>query len=326
MRARISSCVWSFAVLCCLATGVNSVAGQNHQDQLPEGTYIVAGEAELSTLAELLDSNPEAHVSRLLLSDSVVQPPRINSESPFASGTSNITEACQKFGTLAHRILEHASPSLSALSYLAYTCDSALPSILEHELPNLTELTLGTADVWRYQDALFRKKSLTHLHLASVLAYYDRRPPSLAVILQQLQNLTHLRVSGPQGDEDLPALDRAPLSIGIGLVDGLAGWIQQTVFNPSLIPANFTLVIQPGPDPGRYDNECGFTSVQYDLFVERIAARRDVLFRAIQSSGEDMDAYSDLGLVFPLDRAVVEFTEKGRGGEGEWGLATSILF
>ncbi|KAJ6614178.1 hypothetical protein B0H10DRAFT_2046298 [Mycena sp. CBHHK59/15] len=176
------------------------------------------------------------------------------------------------------------------------------------QLPNLTELTVRAADIWRYTDVLLEQRSLTHLHCAADQFSYKWKPPSLGSVLQQLPNLTHFRVSGPQGRGEVPALDRSPPSIGIGLVEGLAAWVRQTVFDPSTAR----------PHPG-YDAECGFTSVQYNRFVEWLAARSDVHLRQISDAARDYGTgYADQDAVFPVDRAVAEFVDRSRGGEGEW--------
>jgi hypothetical protein len=99
-----------------------------------------------------------------------------------------------------------------------------------------------------------------------------------------------------------------------------------------MVPSNFTLLLQPGPDPGRNDNECGFSSVQYQSFVrlleERARARAAGdsqwvrVQRYIPSADDDDDdddgRGSSLRLVFPLERAVAEFLANGE--EGGWGV------
>ncbi|KAJ6592290.1 hypothetical protein DFH09DRAFT_1137012 [Mycena vulgaris] len=305
----------TFIILSC-----GAVSERRAGHELPEGTYIATGEAALQTLADYLHLNPEVRVSRLLLSDAPANDSAgiFNAASTPENTTAASRNACDTISTLAHRIIHHTPNALTALAYLASACDdTSLPgSVGEREFPNLTELTLAAADVWRYQDALFGMKSLTHLHCAS--GNYDHAPPSLAVILQELPNLTHLRISGPQEDEDVPQLDRAPPSTGIELVDGVAGWIQQMVFNPSLVPHNFTLVIQPGPDPGSGDIECGFTSARYDSFVRRVADRADVQVNRLADAESEEDGSLNLGWSFSLDHAVAEFVDRSRGGEGEW--------
>ncbi|KAJ7148398.1 hypothetical protein C8R43DRAFT_1194502 [Mycena crocata] len=298
-----------------LAFLTSQVAGEPCKHGLPEGTFVAAGAAGLRNLTEHLTSDPDAKVLRLLLSDSVA--PVNASQVDF-----NATEtSCETIGALATQILDRVEGTLTAFSYLSYTCPSVPNFVLERDFSNLTELTLGVNDVWRNQDALFRHKSLTHLHCAGAYGYHNRNPPNVGFVLRQLRNLTHFRVSGPQHDGEVPALDKSPPSIGIGLVDGVAGWIQQTVFNPSLIPTNFTMIIQPGPDPGRFDPECGTTSVAYDSWVDRLADRGDVRLRRIPSRepDEDEEANSDLNRIYPLHRAVDEFTDRSCGGDGEWG-------
>ncbi|KAJ7918597.1 hypothetical protein B0H13DRAFT_1992127 [Mycena leptocephala] len=286
----------------------------------PEGTYIVVGEPRMREFAEYLASNPETRVSRLLLSDSAIPPstPK-DKDKPDA-------EACQTIRTLASDILHHTqvNASLSSLSYLAYTCPSTR-SFLDQDLefPNLTHLTLGSADVWQHQDALLRLTSLNYLHCAeagSGFEFHDHAAPSIAAVLQVLPHLTHLRVSGVQREEDVPALPGGPLSTGIGLIDELG-----------VVPANFTLLLQPGPDPGRNDNECGFNSGQYGSFVRLLEGRARAAVAAgaqwvrvqryIPSAEDDDDddaRGSNLRLVFPLERAVAEFLANGE--EGGWGV------
>ncbi|KAJ7905974.1 hypothetical protein B0H13DRAFT_2022253 [Mycena leptocephala] len=291
----------------------------------PEGTYIVVGEPRMREFAEYLASNPETRVSRLLLSDSAMPPstPK-DKDKPDA-------EACQTIRTLAFDILHHTqvNASLSSLSYLAYTCPST-GSFLDQDLgfPNLTHLTLGSADVWQHQDALFRLTSLNYLHCAeagSGFEFHDHAAPSIAAVLQALPHLTHLRVSGVQREEDVPALPGGLLSTGIGLVDGLGGWLRQAVFG-AMVPANFTLLLQAGPNPGRNDND-----VQYHSFVwlleerARAAAAAGAQWVRVQhyvpsaddDDGDDVRG-SNLRWVFPLERAVAEFLANGE--EGVWGV------
>jgi hypothetical protein len=98
-----------------------------------------------------------------------------------------------------------------------------------------------------------------------------------------------------------------------------------------MVPANFTFLIQAGPNPGRKDDECGFTSVQYQSFVRlleeraRAAAAADAQWVRVQhyvpsadDDNNDGARGSSLRLVFPLERAVAEFLANGE--EGVWGV------
>ncbi|KAJ7464470.1 hypothetical protein FB451DRAFT_439678 [Mycena latifolia] len=111
-------CIWTFAAI--VHGGVAGVVEWPQSSPgLLNGTYIAAGPDSWRELADYLDSNPEAHISRLLLSDS----PGI------ASGSNaTATESCQNISTLAHRILDHTSSSLTALSYLATRYSARNPS------------------------------------------------------------------------------------------------------------------------------------------------------------------------------------------------------
>ncbi|KAJ7918602.1 hypothetical protein B0H13DRAFT_1992146, partial [Mycena leptocephala] len=249
--------------------------------QPQEGTYIVVGEPRMREFAEYLASNPETRVFRLLLSDSAVPPLHPKTK----------TNPTRKLNA-----------SLSSLSYLAYTCPS---TFLDQDLgfPNLTHLTLGSADVWQHQDALFRLRSLNYLHCAeagSGFKSHNHAAPSLAAVLQALPHLTHLRVSGVQREEDVPALPGGPLSTGIGLIDGLGVWLRQAVFGSS----------------------CRFSSVQYQSFVRlleeraRAAAAADAQWVRRDDDDDDDGRGSNLRLVFPLERAVAEFLANGEEGGG----------
>ncbi|KAJ6620677.1 hypothetical protein B0H10DRAFT_2021395 [Mycena sp. CBHHK59/15] len=321
-------------VLYCRATNAITSFGDSTAPpgpRLPDRTFITIGQVALRDLADFLDITPNAHVSRLLLSDVDLNVlPPTNSEVDQHAVLPQIAtreRSCETIAELTGHILNHTHSSLSALSYLTYECDPAdtLTSTLQRQLPNLTELTVRAADIWRYTDVLLEQRSLTHLHCAADQFSYKWQPPSLGSVLQQLPNLTHFRVSGPQGRGEVPALDRSPPSIGIGLVEGLAAWVRQTVFDPSLVPINFTLIVRPGPHPG-YDAECGFTSVQYNRFVEWLAARSDVHLRQISDAARDYGTgYADQDAVFPVDRAVAEFVDRSRGGEGEWAYDHPVL-
>jgi hypothetical protein len=108
-----------------------------------------------------------------------------------------------------------------------------------------THLTLGSADVWQHQDALLRLTSFNYLHCAeagSGFKSHDHAAPSIAAILQALPHLTHLCVSGVQREEDVPALPGGPLSTGIGLIDGLGGWLRQAVFGSSVSSSSFFII------------------------------------------------------------------------------------
>jgi hypothetical protein len=98
-----------------------------------------------------------------------------------------------------------------------------------------------------------------------------------------------------------------------------------------MVPANFTLLLQAGPNPGRNDNECGFNSGQYDSFVRLLEGRARAaaaagaqwvrVQRYVPSADDDDDddgPGSNLRLVFPLERAVAEFLANGE--EGGWGV------
>ncbi|KAJ7024818.1 hypothetical protein C8F04DRAFT_1400897 [Mycena alexandri] len=218
---------------------------------------------------EYLDANPTTRVSRLLLSDSA--------QGNESAVNADVLKACPTIEMLTNRILHRTHGTLSGFSYLLYTCDA--DSFLEYEFPKLRESTLGIDDIWRYKDTLFHKESLTRLHVARASDHHDHTPPSMLVILNALQNLTHLRISGPRREGDVPALsvadtfhwDQIPRWDG-GLVSSndlqprvsilivmLALYISSAIHSClslcGMIPPDFTLMIQPGPDLDRSAHE-----------------------------------------------------------------------
>ncbi|KAJ7742802.1 hypothetical protein B0H16DRAFT_1727971 [Mycena metata] len=267
---------------------------------LPEDTFLVAGQDGLCALAEYLDANPTTGVSRLFLSDSAPGNESAVNADAFA--------ACPIIKLLTNRILHYTHGMLLGFSYLLYTCDA--DSFREYEFPELRELTLGVDEVWRYQDIIFQKESLTHLHVAS--GHHDHTPPSMAVILGALQNLTHLRISGPRKEGDVPAMDWQTPSPAFGL-------FHQASFNSVVIPPDFILMIQPGPNPDLND----FSSGAYTSFVQHLARHPNVRLRSAPRVKDDGFLGSDLRLVLPLTYAIAQFMNRSRGGLGDWGSLTT---
>lgn len=69
---------------------------------------------------------------------------------------------------------------------------------------------------------------------------------------------------------------------------------------------------------------CGGPGLQYNCWLARLARNSDL--RLNLPPREDFDKYGDTYdsfRLFPLSRAVTEFEDRIRGGEGEWAMSSN---
>ncbi|KAF7308197.1 hypothetical protein HMN09_00667500 [Mycena chlorophos] len=301
---------------------------QNNQDV--DEVVVAAGVAELQDLLVRLETESNITITNLLLSDI----PRNGSD---ASTDSDTPPPCADLVPMLNNVLNRTQHTLSTLALLEYQCANSNSSFVDevlrsHALPRLSHLTVGTTDAWspRIQNAIVRhKQTLTHLHIATsfeTVSYNEVRspPPSLPTILKRLPGLTELTVAGVQGlRRSMPEVDRFPMHRDghDGLLYGAIKLLGRTVFGPSLVPKNFNLSIRPGPNPGRDDTYCGFTSAEYGLFVHKLKQRKDLRVLGspckaeflVRPNGVEYDPYiydvprpATLEHIYPLGCAIDE--------------------
>ncbi|KAJ7808748.1 hypothetical protein B0H14DRAFT_2868972 [Mycena olivaceomarginata] len=282
---------------------------------LPAGTYIATGIAGVTQLAEYLDTYPDTRITRLLISDSSIQDVDAKHDHLFTDGSKDeidwdeathqkVWAAVHDFEEPLNRVLSKAAPTLEALSYLAYIyynaglhgaiypewTDPRLEPLVQHNYPSLTQFDFPS----HHLDGAYRV--LTE-------AYYppcemaDLRPTTsttpftlastLAYVIDEFPRLTHLLVT------DVGAMCELPSELYPTL--------------RRLIPDNLTVIAEPALssrlDEGR-DFECANLSIQYEDFI-------------VKSLRDD-------GVHISLRRAIAEFVDRARGGEGEWTLPKRI--
>ncbi|KAJ7020894.1 hypothetical protein C8F04DRAFT_1274427 [Mycena alexandri] len=309
---------------------------------LPAGTYIATGIAGVTQLANYLDAYLDTRITRLLVSDSTVQDVDAEHAHLFTDATSRdernwdeathhrVRAAVHDFEEPLNRILARAAPTLEALSYLAYISYSAglhqgtypewtdprLEPLVQHNYPLLTQFSFprpgrhldGTYRVLteaysppceRMGDPCYarheasRFPALTHLRTAGMFES-SAFASTFAYVIDAFPRLTHVRVTG------------------VGLMCELPAELYP---NPRrLIPGNLTVIAEPAlsamHDDGR-DFEC-----EYD----------ESMLKALRDDGVHvklLEYNAERGGV-SLRRAIREFADRARGGDGEWALPERI--
>ncbi|KAJ6589752.1 hypothetical protein B0H19DRAFT_1104623 [Mycena capillaripes] len=237
------------------------------------------------------------------------------------------------------RILDKAAPSLETLSFLTYisdfsydlTCDGTrrtddprFAALLGYTYPSLQHLTLRFPDNadWSEESAhpwvhASHFPSVTHLHI--VPPDYTGTPP-LASLLDRFRRLTHLRVTGLLRSSQLPA-DMRPNHYAPGFVEGFKEHILSIAEPLFSVPGNLTVMVQPGFYPMLNGNGgwCGTPGLEYDDLFESLTNRLGVYVKL--PSEEDYRSYPSQQLaIAPLRRAIAEFEDTARGGDGDWAI------
>ncbi|KAJ7779927.1 hypothetical protein B0H16DRAFT_1500247 [Mycena metata] len=313
---------------------------------LPAGTYIATGIAGVTQLAEYLDTYPDTRITRLLVSDSTAQDFDAKHGHLFTDGSQNeldsdqttrmkVWAATRAFEEPLSRVFAKAAPILEALSFLAYIhhkeglygatypewTDPRLEPLVQHNYPLLTHFNFPSR---RHLDGAYRV--LTE-------AYYPPCPPACDVAdeASRFPALTHLRTAGNFESSTLPLIlardvdeFKFPrlthlLVTDVGAMCELASelWSAQVEALRPLTPRNITLIVEPTfsptPDEGR-DFECENHDYRGSAFN---LVREDGVHLKLPF-GEDHDAKES------LRRALTEFLDGARGGEGEWTLPERI--
>ncbi|KAJ7251645.1 hypothetical protein C8J57DRAFT_1665936 [Mycena rebaudengoi] len=322
---------------------------------LPAGMYIATGIAGVTQLAEYLDTYPDTRITRLLMSDFTFQDVDAKHGHLFTDGSKDeidwdeathhkVWAAVHDFEEPLNRILAKAAPTLEALSYLAYIYYSAelhgviypewtdprLEPLVQHNYPSLTQFNFPShhldgayrvlteayyppckrydfpthhLDPCYVPDKASRFPSLTHLRTARIFKS-SALASTLAYVIDEFPRLTHLLVTD------------------VGAMCELLSELYPTLRR--LIPGNLTVIAEPALssmlDEGR-DFECGNHGIQceYDDFI--LKSLRDDGVHVKLPIEDDYDTEQGR---FSLRRAIAEFVDRARGGEGEWSLPERI--
>ncbi|KAJ7447818.1 hypothetical protein FB451DRAFT_1375519 [Mycena latifolia] len=234
------------------------------------------------------------------------------------------------------RVLDKAAPSLVAFTFLTYISnpgshsydgypgavgehsDPRIKALLGRGYPSLTHFTFWNQHIDDASDVLKHHPSrfpgLTHLQIDHL--YHTL--PSLASLLDDFPTLTHLLITGVGSMYSLPSELNPPYPV--------QGWteyfkenlmgIRGPKFPPLTIPGNLTVFIQPRFSPMLEDiGFCGTPGVEYDEMIARLADAPDVHLKFPSE-----EEFRSGGSSFPLQRAIAEFEDQARGGEGEWAV------
>ncbi|KAJ7111088.1 hypothetical protein C8R44DRAFT_856793 [Mycena epipterygia] len=245
-------------------------------------------------------------------------------------------------------VLDMAAPTLETLSFLSYTsefssaliCDGVtakedprVATLLYRDYPSLHHLTLRLtelSDDWEDQSSGPLRyaphfPALTHFHTV-ILGYLSSFSP-VSSYLHHFPNLTHLRVTGLTSWHRLPsnlARNYRPLGwadrfkeVDLGVPYG------STTPNSRPTPANLTIIVQPGFDPMLHSGWCGTPGVEYDGLFRTLANRSNERIHIKFPVEEDYRRYGEPRGIVPLRRAMVEFEDVVRGGEGDWAVPES---
>ncbi|TFK42126.1 hypothetical protein BDQ12DRAFT_677670 [Crucibulum laeve] len=241
-------------------------------------------------------------------------------------------------------ILDTVAPNLEALSYLAYhgdlwfsdpcyECIGERPEGIRNILFGRTFPLLKELTVRDTPESLFLAvchgafgsefPTLTHLHLAGQI-YCP------VIGSAYLANMKYLRVSGEGGLEEVIGgreerrADPFPGLLGV-MQDYLFPLEQRLAF----VPPNTTLIVQPaympsGGDANMWDpkscyySPCYTDAISYHRYVLWLLARHDLHVHLPYE--EDFEKHSLETSLFPMSRAISEFSDRSRGGEGEWAI------
>ncbi|KAJ7779938.1 hypothetical protein B0H16DRAFT_728954 [Mycena metata] len=310
---------------------------------LPAGTYIATGLAGITQLAEYLDTYPDTRVTRLLMSDSTTQNLDAQHGHLFTDGSQNeldsdeatyrkMWDAVRALEEPLNRVFAKAAPTLEALSFLAYIhykeglygatypewTDPRLEPLVQHNYPLLTHINFPS----HHLDGAYRV-------LAEVYNPPCTYPCDVAREASRFPALTHLRTAGNFEGSTLPSIlahdvNKFPrlthlLVTDVGAMCELASelWGAQVKALGPLTRRNISLIVEPTfsstPDEGR-DFECGNHDYRDSAFN---SLREDGVHLKLPI-GEDHDAKES------LRRALTEFLDGARGGEGEWTLPERI--
>ncbi|KAJ7134878.1 hypothetical protein C8R44DRAFT_977361 [Mycena epipterygia] len=297
---------------------------------LPEGTYIAIGFPAILELAAYLDFHPDTPVTRLLLADSTVRDLDSNfgvvtcggpepeglltdeQEDFLADLNYNNAKADRRRKRTIRditapltRILERVGPSLESFSYLLYLSageeeEDRRLSVLDRPFPSLRHFTFRNGGDRPFSLMEFAPHApvLSHLHVVmepvqSLVALHDGFP-----------HLSHLRMTGLNFDFELP--------------DELKP--DPTNFSPDfpLIPGNITVIVQPGFDSLFHGGGASIPARQYKQLFRRLVD--DPSLHLLLPIEEDYCKYSYFNGLFPVGRAIADFEDQARGGEGEWAV------
>ncbi|KAJ7282301.1 hypothetical protein C8J57DRAFT_44283 [Mycena rebaudengoi] len=318
---------------------------------LHEGVYIAAGLPAIAALAAHLASHPGTQVTRLLLSDSTVYDLDTNygilgspddyllgELVPLADEEEDREEDIRHHNAKVNirqkrtrrdilepisHILARAAPSLEALVYLEFICPlhsecgvgnhNQVVSVLDRDFPSLRYFTLRKPSSWGTQNSLgwlsTRAPQLTHLHVRGGFT-------SLAEIRSTFPRLTHLRLTAPNSIRMLLHEIRPPQP-----PQGWVEWVVTRVVGtspraPAVVPGNMTVLVQPSLDQMYTTGWCGTGRAELAYALRQLDTEPAVYM--LLPNEEDHHKYSGGNREFPVGRAMAEFEDGARGGEGEW--------
>ncbi|KAJ7349886.1 hypothetical protein DFH08DRAFT_863286 [Mycena albidolilacea] len=333
---------------------LNSTLFTAEASDLPAGTYIATGIAGVTQLAEYLDTYPDTRITRLLISDSSIQDVDAKHDHLFTDESKDeidwdeathqkVWAAVHDFEEPLNRVLAKAAPTLEALSYLAYIYYSAglhgvtypewtdprLKPLVQHNYPSLTQFDFPI----HHLDGAYRVLTEAYYppcEKADLTTHHLDNPCYVAHKASRFPSLTHLRTAGIFQSSTLAStlayvIDKFPrlthlLVTDVGAMCELPSELYPTLRR--LIPDNLTVIAEPALssrlDEGR-DFECGTLSIQYEDFI--LKSLRDDGVHVKLPIEDDYD--TERGR-FSLRRAITEFVDRARGGEGEWTLPERV--
>ncbi|KAJ7470207.1 hypothetical protein B0H11DRAFT_2283448 [Mycena galericulata] len=236
------------------------------------------------------------------------------------------------------QVFHRVAPSLEALSYLTHMPthsydkpdgydlradhDSRIRAFLGRDYPSLKHLTFrnrlidGATPVY---DHYSRFPSITHLHLDNRM--YNS--PTLYFLLRSFPRLTHLFLPDVTGEYELPS-DMTPIHPSPTLWRSFKEYVLRIPRKPSPLPISATLAVfvRPGFHPFlglSGDIECGNPSIAYNDLIQTLAEKPNVnLVFPVE------EEFASGTRVIPLRRAIAEFIDEARGGDGQWAIPGPI--
>ncbi|KAJ7239088.1 hypothetical protein C8J57DRAFT_111538 [Mycena rebaudengoi] len=239
-------------------------------------------------------------------------------------------------------LVQHNYLSLTQFNFPSHHLDGAYRVLTEAYHPPCTISDFPTHhlddldDLCDVAHEASRFPSLTHLRTAGIFES-STLASTLAYVVDKFPRLTHLLITDVGAMCELPS-DLYPIypdqeegeDVSRGShqrrMDGFKERLWSVQFEPlrPLIPGNLTVIVEPTfislLDEGR-DFECGNHGIQYDYY--------DFIFKSLRDDGvhvklpieEDYDTEQGR---FSFRRAITEFWDRARGGEGEWTLPERI--
>ncbi|KAJ7832901.1 hypothetical protein B0H14DRAFT_2802334 [Mycena olivaceomarginata] len=286
-----------------IATGIAGVTLVS--PTLPAGTYIATGIAGVSQLAEYLDTYPGT--TCLLISDSSIQDVDAKHDHLFTDGTIE-SRSCQGLEALSYLAYIYYSAGLHGAIYPEWI-DPRLKPLVQHNYPSLTQFDFPI----HHLDGAYRVLTEAYYppcEKADFTTHHLDNPCYVAHKASRFPSLTHLRTAGILQSSTLAStlayvIDKFPRLTHLLVTDVGAMCELPSELYPTLRRAEILNAENLG--------------IQYEDFI--LKSLRDDGVHVKLPTEDDYD--TERGR-FSLRRAIAEFVDRARGGEGEWILFERI--